>query len=693
MKMHGLERMRSFGPSAAWLVFMLVVPSCGTEAMPDAEAATVDELEVERASHRAALQEITVIEDHRLLDNARLKRFIASPIIVEAEAALIAAGRIGDTALTDDAAAALHSPSTRVRKAAAFCLGLLGGDTARTALRTGFDVEAKPSVRAALALALGRVGVVDDVPRLASALSPTATAEVNGAAAEGIATVLRSTTDVVVVAPETIARLIELAGIAPDERATPAAFALAQIRGEGTLFPEASVIDSFQRAESPTTRAYLARLLRRIATPAAIDTLTAALASDPSTIARAEMARQLGLAPPSTGVIMALGKALTDPAAQVVVAGLQSIVDKKIAVAAASLASAIAALVDDARSPWIRAEALPALCAVDPTSARPRVESAISSTPRRVKIAGVTGLGVLGTDVDLAKLDTLLADADPSVVSAVIDVIAGFETARISAATVANVRASLSIHDVAVVSSAASAAGAHGWTEFAPDLAAIYDASPGSAWIEGRMAILGALGNLGDMSVLPTLERAFDDPERVVVAAAADAYLALTKTDVSARIPRASRVTADTPSARSIAHALRAKVLLVTSRGPIMMQMLPEAPLNAANFVALVERGFYDGLDFHRVIPDFVAQGGDPRGDGYGGSDALVREEIGAPHRRGTVGMATAGKDTASCQFFINHGWNVHLDASYTAFAEVVAGMDVADRLEIGDVIHAAYTF
>jgi cyclophilin family peptidyl-prolyl cis-trans isomerase/HEAT repeat protein len=390
---------------------------------------------------------------------------------------------------------------------------------------------------------------------------------------------------------------------------------------------------------------------------------------------------------------MALGKALTDPAAQVVVAGLQSIVDKKIAVAAASLASAIAALVDDARSPWIRSEALPALCAVDPTSARPRVESAISSTPRRVKIAGVTGLGVLGTDVDLAKLDTLLADADPSVVSAVIDVIAGFETARISAATVANVRASLSIHDVAVVSSAASAAGAHGWTEFAPDLAAIYDASPGSAWIEGRMAILGALGNLGDMSVLPTLERAFDDPERVVVAAAADAYLALTKTDVSARIPRASRVTADTPSARSIAHALRAKVLLVTSRGPIMMQMLPEAPLNAANFVALVERGFYDGLDFHRVIPDFVAQGGDPRGDGYGGSDALVREEIGAPHRRGTVGMATAGKDTASCQFFINHGWNVHLDASYTAFAEVVAGMDVADRLEIGDVIHAAYTF
>ena len=115
--------------------------------------------------------------------------------------------------------------------------------------------------------------------------------------------------------------------------------------------------------------------------------------------------------------------------------------------------------------------------------------------------------------------------------------------------------------------------------------------------------------------------------------------------------------------------------------------------MTAANFVGLVERGFYNGLDFHRVVPDFVAQGGDPRGDGYGGTNTLVREEAGAQHRRGTLGMATAGKDTGSVQFFINHGWNVHLDGAYTAFAEITTGMDVADRLEIGDVIRAAYAF
>ena len=689
MKMYGW-RTRGLGPSAASLLLALLVPACGTEAIPDTEpaAAEIDSLD---AASRRALHEIRVIEDHRLLGNARLKVFIAGAATAEAEAALVAAGRIGDTGLIPGAVSALGSQSAKVRAAAAFSLGLLGGDTALAALRSALSGESKPAVRSALALALGRVGVEEDIARLAGALSAADTAGVNGAAAEGLAMLLRRAATALVVAPDTIARLVDLAGIAPDDRAIPAAFALASVRGAGSLFPEGPVTDAFHRAASPTTRAYLARILRRIASPAAVATLVGALGSDTAVLARAEFARQLGLVPTDPTAIAALGNALRDPASQVVVAGLQAIVGK--GADAASLAPAVTALVDDVRAPWIRIEALPALVAVDPMAARPRAEAAVSSSSRRFKVAGVSALGTLGTDADLAKLDELLGDADPRVVSTVIDAIATFDAARITAATIDKIRASLSTHDIAVVVSAASAAGAHGWTPFAPDLAAIYDASPGGAWIEGRMAILGALGQLGDTTVLPTVTRALDDPERVVVVAAADAYLALAGTDVSARIPLASRVTAETPSARALARAQRSKVVLITSRGPIQMRMLPEAPLTAANFVGLVERGFYNGLDFHRVVPDFVAQGGDPRGDGYGGTNTLVREEAGAQHRRGTLGMATAGKDTGSVQFFINHGWNVHLDGAYTAFAEITTGMDVADRLEIGDVIRAAYAF
>jgi peptidylprolyl isomerase len=659
--------------------------------MPDTSPSGSEVDDLAATSQRAALHEIRTIEDHRLIGSTRLRHFIASSTAAWAEAALLAAGRIGDTGLTGDAVRELSSRTAKVREAAAFALGLLGGDEALAAVRGAFDVEATPSVKAALALALGRIGIAEDVARLTAAFSTADALTVNAAAAEGLGALLRRDANPIVVAPEAIARLIDLAGSTEGDRATQAAFALASIKGAGTLFPETATLGAFRSAAPPSTRAYLARILRRIATPAAESALALALAADESIIARAEFARQIGLLPIGPGVIAALDKALGDPAAQVVVAALQSAAGK--GVDAATLAPAIAALVDGASSSWIRAEALPALVAVDPASARPRVEAAVSSNARRFKVAGVAGLAALGTDADLAKLDTLLGDADPRVVSPVIDAIAAFDTARIAASTTAKIRAALSTHDLAVVASAASAAAAHQWVDFAPDLAAVYDASPGGAWIEGRLAILGALGALGDTAVLPTVTRALDDPERVVVAAAADAYLALTGTDVSARIPLASRVTGDTPSAGTIARALRAKVLLVTSRGPITLRMLEGAPLSAENFVGLAQRGFYDGLDFHRVVPDFVAQGGDPRGDGYGGSDTLVREEIGAAHRRGTVGMATAGKDTGSAQIFINHGFNVHLDGNYTAFAEVTAGMDVADRLEIGDVIRAALVF
>jgi cyclophilin family peptidyl-prolyl cis-trans isomerase len=691
MKMHGSRRGGGLGPSTGVIVLALLgMAACGTEPLHENEATESPDIELS-ASTRAVIHEIRVIEDHRIIGSARLKELFRSGVAAEAEAALVAAGRIGDTGLTADVAAALSSRSARVRAAAAFSLGLLGGDAALTAVRTAFDAETRRDVKVALALSLGRVGLVDDIARLAGALAPTEDPAINGAAAQGLATLLRRDSTPLAVPAETIPRLLELSQTTPDARATQAAFALSSIKGAGTLFPEAVAIAAFQNATAPSARAYLARVLRRITTAPAVLALTAALDIDDAVIAHAEFARQLGLVVPTDPTaIAALGKALTHPAAQVVVAALQSIVTK--GADAAALAPQVAALVDDSKSSWVRAEALAALVAADPTMARPRVETAVASTARRFKVAGVGGLATLNTDADLARLDTLLADPDPRVVSPVIDAISAFKT-RITMATVTKIRAALSTHDLAVISSVASAAGTNGWVEFAPDLAAVYDASPGPQWIEARLSILGALGALKDPTVLPTVIMALDDPEKVVVSAAAAAHLALTGTDVSARIPLASKVTAETPSAGAISRALRSRVLLATSRGNIVLRMLPNAPLTATNFVRLADRGFYNGLDFHRVVPDFVAQGGDPRGDGYGGSESLIREEIGGAHTRGTVGMATAGKDTGSAQFFFNHGWNVHLDGAYTTFAEITSGLDVADRIEIDDVIRAAYVF
>ncbi len=97
---------------------------------------------------------------------------------------------------------------------------------------------------------------------------------------------------------------------------------------------------------------------------------------------------------------------------------------------------------------------------------------------------------------------------------------------------------------------------------------------------------------------------------------------------------------------------------------------------------------FYSGLTFHRVVPDFVIQGGDPRGDGWGGPDYFIRCEYSdKPYLRGTVGVATSGKDTGGSQFFITHSPQPRLTARYTVFAQVISGDEVIDAIVKGDVI------
>jgi cyclophilin family peptidyl-prolyl cis-trans isomerase/HEAT repeat protein len=131
------------------------------------------------------------------------------------------------------------------------------------------------------------------------------------------------------------------------------------------------------------------------------------------------------------------------------------------------------------------------------------------------------------------------------------------------------------------------------------------------------------------------------------------------------------------------------QVVIRTEKGAITLQLFVEdAPGSVANFVELTRQGFFDSLYFHRVVPNFVAQGGDKRGDGWGSSDYSIRSEF-APLRygEGYVGMASAGKDTESNQWFITHSPTPHLDGRYTIFAKVVAGMEVVHQLEVGDRI------
>lgn len=125
-------------------------------------------------------------------------------------------------------------------------------------------------------------------------------------------------------------------------------------------------------------------------------------------------------------------------------------------------------------------------------------------------------------------------------------------------------------------------------------------------------------------------------------------------------------------------------VVIETNHGNFEVELfMKESPITAKNFLSLVNKGFYNGLTFHRIVPDFVIQGGDPSGDGSGGPGYSIQDEKSTQRQvRGTLGMAKSGPNTAGSQFYVNLKDNLRLDdAGFTAFAKVVKGMDVVDKI------------
>ena len=128
-----------------------------------------------------------------------------------------------------------------------------------------------------------------------------------------------------------------------------------------------------------------------------------------------------------------------------------------------------------------------------------------------------------------------------------------------------------------------------------------------------------------------------------------------------------------------------------TDRGPIKVELYPDkAPLTVANFVNLAKRGFYNGLNFHRVIPDFMIQGGCPQGSGTGGPGSKFEDETknGVGHERGVLSMANAGPNTNGSQFFITHIATTWLDGKHTVFGKVIEGLEAVDKVQQGDKIN-----
>lgn len=207
--------------------------------------------------------------------------------------------------------------------------------------------------------------------------------------------------------------------------------------------------------------------------------------------------------------------------------------------------------------------------------------------------------------------------------------------------------------------------------------------------VEVMVEFINLFAGLKANAALPLLQQSLSDPSRIVSKAAAGALQVITgknHDDEVSSLPDTG--TFYKPDDAALLNRYHSASLL-TTKGNIRIEFRPDAaPFTVLNFILLVRKHFYDRLMFHRVVPNFVIQGGDPLGNGFGGPGYAIRTEVhpDALYSEGSVGMASAGKDTEGSQFFITHCPTPHLDGRYTVFG-YTKDMDVVDKIQIGDTI------
>ena len=610
--------------------------------------------------------------------------------------AAVAIGRVGLSEGVKPLTATLVDPDPQVREMAAFALGLIGDATAAPALTTAL-ADGSPVVRGRAAEALGLIG------------SREGAGEVGRAAAEPIGRMAAE-----------YARSAAVRALSADDEAWPAApeaeafrlgiYALVRLRAYDPL--AGAVIE----AGRPVTAWWpVAYALSRIGEPRAQPHLQQLLGS-PGKYPAAFAARGLGVIKDRSAVValsaVAAGAKAPAEVRVSAVRALGEIGDSAAAAPLAALASeaqldanlrleivkalgsvkgpeglpVVQDLLSD-RWPAMRAAALRAAAAIDPESFVLVLSSMDPDPQWIVRAALAEVLGTMPSELVLERVQSMLRDEDRRVIPAVLASLARLKMPDAASTALAHLKEP----DYAVRAAAARIVGELKPAGGAEALRAAYALAVADAAADARGAILSALAEYGPADASGILEEALTDADWSIRLQAAQM---LTKSDPSGDYRRVIRPAPGTPAMmyddpQLIAPPVSPHVFIEMAKGTIELELaVLDAPQTASNFMALAGRGFFNGLQIHRVVPNFVVQGGDPRGDGGGGPGYSIRDELNErPFVRGTVGMALAGPDTGGSQFFITHSPQPHLDAKYTIFGRVVNGMEVVDGVQQGDVI------
>jgi len=644
------------------------------------------------------LGQLLSLEDRRQFDGVILQRAAQHPDVVVRSRAAMAMGRIGDRAATALLVPMLQDQDSMVRIEAAFALGELGDPAAVTelaALAGRFPASAQGDLVIEIVTALAKLGgseaeralggILDRHSASSSDRSDRATATALGEAWRlGRRSALNRF-------------LPEYVRSARGDWRQNAVFSAGRLRIAAAAGPmlEAAA-DS-----NATIRAYAARsLVAVLADSAGIarDVFVAALrplVNDADAQVRINALRALASFADSALVPLVAAR-LTDRDPGVAVQAANTLDTLKGSRAEAVLAERFPA----SGAFGFRRAVLLALAHASPTRAIETGRAWRADADWRNRAAYAEMLAVAATPAARQQLNEMADDAEPRVVGFVLGALEAVAPPGDSA-LLALAHAALASNDLVVRATAIGILARERNADWVREFAGAYRRAEADPENDARLAAITALADLAEQgpAVRAEVEAQFlaafpRSPDYIVRRTVARRFGdALTRRYWNGVLPietgRSVEEYRDLARRYILGQSRPGNVTIETERGNVVLQLYAyEAPLTVENFLRLADRRYFDGGRWHRVVPNFVIQDGDPRGDGSGGPGTIIRDEINRRrYDRGTLGMALSGPDTGGSQFFITHSAQPHLDGGYTVFGHVVAGWDVLDQIVQGDRI------
>ena len=631
------------------------------------------------AQYDREIETILRLADRRVPVDS-LRTFLQHPAKPVRKQAIVSLGQMLDTAAVPLLLPFVNDSDAALRVEAVFALGQLGTAKAVRALHERWRREKDVEVRQALIQALGKIGGTESLAVLHEALrDPLPLLRGEAAVALGIMGYRK------LPLPSQAAELAPLLQETLPEVRWRAMYALMRLSDSSAV----QWMISGLRDVDARVRMNAARALGNIRATAAVDSLTPVAQTDPDWRVRVNASRALGAIAPADitsrlpfedenehvrltalqaleTAIVRRGKALENRD------DIQTMLSDRLARAdsswreAAAAANALAVLAGPSSfarllelaghpNPYFRARLAEALAKTGHPQAAQELQTLYQAGPGVVKVQVLSALSRLPFGQRLPLYRLALSEND-----AVLTAIVAGQMAEAP-------KAARALADL---------------------LLAAFKTLPAPVDVEAAAMIFDAFAKLKIQKAVPLLEAQLNVPDRPYARAAARALEQLTGRTYADRLPRETRPHQKFTLADI--KALRGRVAVVnTEKGAIEIQLFPDdAPLTTLNFVRLARQGFFNGLNFHRVVPNFVIQGGDPRGDSWGSPGYSIRSEFNRRrYFRGMVGMASAGPDTEGCQFFITHSEQPHLDGRYTLFGRIIRGRDVLDAIQVGDRI------